>query len=60
MTLHFEAAQCRTERGRYRWAVYDVTARVWYFAPRYGKKAAQALANEMNYGSRFAAFGGAS
>ena len=31
------------ETNRYRWAVIHAETRVWYFARRYGKKAAERL-----------------
>ena len=33
---------------RTRWAVACAESRVWYFPERYGRKAAEALAAEMN------------
>ena len=36
--------------GRNRIAVYDSGARVWYFARRYGNRAAQSLAARLNRG----------
>jgi hypothetical protein len=34
--------------GRSRWAVYCASSRVWYFPKRYGRKAAERYAAEMN------------
>ena len=36
------------DTGRHQWAVSCSITGVWYFAKRYGKAAAQALANRMN------------
>ncbi len=38
--------------GRDRIAVYCASSRVWYFPKRYGRKAAQRLADEMNAQNR--------
>lgn len=34
--------------GRWRWAVYCKRSGRWYFASRYGKRAAQAFCNRLN------------
>jgi len=36
------------DTGRSRWATFDYVARVWYFPERYGREAAERLANRLN------------
>ena len=40
-----------TDTGRYRWAVFHLQTRVWYFARRRGQAAARALAHRLNKGA---------
>lgn len=44
----FHAQQHRDSEGRYRWAVLHHPTGVWYFPTRYGRLAAQRLANRLN------------
>lgn len=44
----FQAQQHRDNEGRCRWAVLHLSTRVWYFPTRYGRLAAQRLANRLN------------
>lgn len=47
--MNYTIGQYRdSETGRSRWAVFCGQTRTWYFPSRYGQKAAQALARELN------------
>ena len=48
-TMEFQASEYfNQETGRNRWAVYSKTSRTFYFASRYGKKAAQQYVARLN------------
>jgi hypothetical protein len=40
------------ETGRQRWAVLELSTRTWYFPKHYGMRAASALCNRMNRGTK--------
>ena len=47
--MEFQASEYfNQETGRNRWAVYSKTSRTFYFASRYGKKAAQQYVARLN------------